>query len=94
MTEAEFLHPVETTVSVSVYVVLTSGLTDAPDEELLIPGGELVHEYLYNPEGDVPMEIVDPAQIVVFGVMATVGKRLMPIVTESIVLQPEIESVA
>ena len=81
VTELDFIHPFEL-VSVTVYVVETTGDAVGLEEVEVKPDGTLTHEYVLPPTAVAPIDKEAPIQIAVFAITEAAGKVLTVTVTE------------
>lgn len=81
-------QPVAEFVSVSVYMVLTEGLTVGLYFVEVNPVGELVHEYTSPETAESPIETDPPEQIAVLAITWAPGSGFTVTTTESFLLQP------
>jgi L-aminopeptidase/D-esterase-like protein len=87
VTELDLTQPLEL-VSVTVYVVVTVGLTVGFAAVEVKPAGLLIQEYVLPATAVAPMLMDDPVQILVLAMVAAAGKGFTVMVTELDLTQP------
>ena len=88
VTELVLLQPVALTVSVTVYTVVTVGLTVGLAAAELNPDGDDVHEYVLPLTAVAPSVVDDPVHKPRSEPAAAAGNGLTVTVTELVLLQP------
>ena len=86
------LQPVPATVSVRIYFAEDAGFTEGLDEVEVNPDGLLVQLYLLPETGAAPIEMGEPAHIVVLAIVLAAGSGLTLMVTDPVWLHPFAES--
>jgi hypothetical protein len=76
VTELDLMHPFEL-VSVTVYVVVTVGLTEGFAAVDVNPTGLLIQEYVLPATAVAPMLMDEPVQILVLAMVAAAGKGMI-----------------